>query len=333
MTTAFWPPACRDGDQELPKNCQRRHVCSLSICRTFRIARLLALSWSPACGAGGGETIDQALCRMIEGAAAIAPPAGRFLHPADLAGKQLPAGVTAGRARRASRSSCPGPRPSAALPIRSIPSRRSRNRPSCWRPAAALRQSRAGGRGLQWRAGARRSLARGARRAAGETRNYVSAITGRGAEDWARGARHAAAASRRRRRAAWCWSRGSAAGRRRRVVTAYSGPIEESPIAPWGVQLAGNFSKAVALASYARARERHAAILERRGADGDRHADAQPRHARVLSRAHSGGDARRRRPRSATRLHKAGGAVRGVEELRLEFRQAERSGQWAPLPT
>ena len=45
------------------------------------------------------------------------------------------------------------------------------------------------------------------------------------------------------------------------MVTAYGGPIEESPIAPWGVQLAGNFSKERALASFARARERHAAIL------------------------------------------------------------------------
>jgi SPOR domain len=38
-------------------------------------------------------------------------------------------------------------------------------------------------------------------------------------------------------------------------------PIEESPIAPWGVQVAGNFSKDRALASYARARQPHAAIL------------------------------------------------------------------------
>jgi hypothetical protein len=45
------------------------------------------------------------------------------------------------------------------------------------------------------------------------------------------------------------------------VIEAYSGPIEESPLSPWGVQVAGNFSKAIALASYARARERHAALL------------------------------------------------------------------------
>jgi hypothetical protein len=50
-------------------------------------------------------------------------------------------------------------------------------------------------------------------------------------------------------------------GTDRRMIEAYAGPIEESPLAPWGVQLAGNFSKSRALATYARARQRHAAIL------------------------------------------------------------------------
>jgi len=45
------------------------------------------------------------------------------------------------------------------------------------------------------------------------------------------------------------------------VFEAYRGPIEESPIAPWGVQVAGNFSKEIALASYARAFTRHGDIL------------------------------------------------------------------------
>jgi hypothetical protein len=33
------------------------------------------------------------------------------------------------------------------------------------------------------------------------------------------------------------------------------------PVAPWGVQLAGNFSKAAALASFARARQRYQRIV------------------------------------------------------------------------
>jgi hypothetical protein len=44
-------------------------------------------------------------------------------------------------------------------------------------------------------------------------------------------------------------------------MEAYAGPIEEGPLAPWGVQVAGNFSKARALASFAQARQRHGAIL------------------------------------------------------------------------
>jgi hypothetical protein len=39
------------------------------------------------------------------------------------------------------------------------------------------------------------------------------------------------------------------------------GEPDEAPPAPWGVQLAGNFSKARALASYARARESYASVL------------------------------------------------------------------------
>jgi hypothetical protein len=37
--------------------------------------------------------------------------------------------------------------------------------------------------------------------------------------------------------------------------------IEAEPLAPWGVQLAGNFSKALALAAYDRARQRYAAVI------------------------------------------------------------------------
>jgi soluble lytic murein transglycosylase-like protein len=37
--------------------------------------------------------------------------------------------------------------------------------------------------------------------------------------------------------------------------------VEQPPIAPWGVQLAGNFSRAIALASFDRARQRYLARL------------------------------------------------------------------------
>jgi hypothetical protein len=37
--------------------------------------------------------------------------------------------------------------------------------------------------------------------------------------------------------------------------------MAEAPFAPWGVQLAGNFSKARALASFQRASSRHRAVI------------------------------------------------------------------------
>ncbi|HZT88851.1 MAG TPA: lytic transglycosylase domain-containing protein [Stellaceae bacterium] len=81
-----------------------------------------------------------------------------------------------------------------------------------------------------------------------ETRNYVFALTGRTAEDWA-GAGGGAATGEAESCAA---------------VTAElraGGGAEPMPIAPWGVQLAGNFSKAIALASFERARQHFGRIL------------------------------------------------------------------------
>jgi hypothetical protein len=85
----------------------------------------------------------------------------------------------------------------------------------------------------------------------GETAAYVMLITGVGAEDWARGGQPAEAAA-------------TADSQSCAEVTAalrIDGDTDEAPVAPWGVQLAGNFSKAVALASFARAEQRYQAVL------------------------------------------------------------------------
>src|SRR6185503_17464107 len=76
-----------------------------------------------------------------------------------------------------------------------------------------------------------------------ETRNYVSVITGRAAEDWIAESRRIGPPQPDDETATRCLVlvAGFRRGRAPPVVTAYSGPIEESPIAPWGVQLAGNF--------------------------------------------------------------------------------------------
>jgi hypothetical protein len=93
-----------------------------------------------------------------------------------------------------------------------------------------------------------------------ETIAYVRFITGRSAEEWAEDARNAA-------------GRTVETGERPRTtclqVTALLrrgrglGPSEDppAPSAPWGVQLAGNFSKDLALASFRRARTSYASVL------------------------------------------------------------------------
>src|SRR5262249_22006804 len=76
----------------------------------------------------------------------------------------------------------------------------------------------------------------------GERRNYVSAITGRTADDWAAQSRGSPPEQAEEARPTKClivvaaFRRGS--GRLR--AEPYEGPpIAESPLAPWGVQIAG----------------------------------------------------------------------------------------------
>ena len=93
-----------------------------------------------------------------------------------------------------------------------------------------------------------------------ETRDYVERITGRSAEDWAAAAK--APGGRAPDLAVdpqSCLQLAATlrtAPRRAGTVAAV-----EAPFAPWGVQLAGNFSKALALASFARARSSLAGII------------------------------------------------------------------------
>ncbi|WP_237480678.1 lytic transglycosylase domain-containing protein [Lichenibacterium dinghuense] len=91
-----------------------------------------------------------------------------------------------------------------------------------------------------------------------ETRNYVERITGRSAEDWAADAKahetHDLAVE-----PQTCLQLASTlrtAPRRAGTIAAI-----EAPFAPWGVQLAGNFSKSLALAAFARARAKLAGVI------------------------------------------------------------------------
>jgi len=111
-----------------------------------------------------------------------------------------------------------------------------------------------------------------AARAAGQTRflpaeteNYVLLITGVPVDDWAREAVNLANGDARSPppRPATQGPQGACAPTL--VAIRRSRPalpdIAEAPFAPWGVQLAGNFSKARALATFLRAGARHRAII------------------------------------------------------------------------
>jgi transglycosylase-like protein with SLT domain/sporulation related protein len=85
-----------------------------------------------------------------------------------------------------------------------------------------------------------------------ETRAYVLAVTGRPAEDWAAERRQSGAA-------------GADADSETCMAVTAALKTEEGagavPLAPWGVQLSGSFSKAAALAAFERARQRYARII------------------------------------------------------------------------
>ena len=91
-----------------------------------------------------------------------------------------------------------------------------------------------------------------------ETREYVRRVTGRAAEDWA--------AEPSETNAETDAPAGPTTSSCLQVVALLRRPGRDggepvAPIAPWGVQLAGNFSKERALASFARARQSYASVL------------------------------------------------------------------------
>lgn len=89
-----------------------------------------------------------------------------------------------------------------------------------------------------------------------ETSNYVFRITGQSAEAWAEAARNPAAPPPAIADAGNCL-----AVLADRKHTPAANPVTEAALAPWGVQLSGNFSKALALSSFERARLRYASVL------------------------------------------------------------------------
>ena len=247
----FWRLTRHHSGHPLPQDCATysrwMSRCQSKTCVANRSARTDCRCGgiAPACRCAGRDDRSGAVPHDRSGRDGTSP-AGRFLHAADLAGKQLPAAChEPARARRGWRNSCRVRRPSAGSPIRSIPSRRSRNRPSC---LADLR-GRFGNLGLAaaaYNGGPARveSLARGARRRFPERRATMSrrspGAPRRNGRTWRAGL---PVPTRRRMTPTRCLVlvAGFRRGTDRRVFEAYRGPIEESPIAPMGRAGRGQF--------------------------------------------------------------------------------------------
>lgn len=221
-------------------------------------AILICCSAASANSASSGETVEQALCRLIEGAAqAQRVPQGlltkliwqessfrpRVVSPA---GAQGIAQFMPGTAKE--RGLIDPFDPEQAIPkAAEFVAHLAEQFGNLGLAAAAYNGGPA--RVASWLAG------RGELPA--ETRTYVIAITGRSAEEWASEAKE--------KKSPVGETTSDEPQTCLQIVAALRvpgrGDTIEAPFAPWGVQLAGNFSKARALASFRRASEAYASLL------------------------------------------------------------------------
>src|SRR5262245_37024789 len=203
----------------------------------------------PRAAAAQGETIDQALCRMIESAATAHRVPVEFFTRLIWQESSFRPSVTSRAGAQGAAQFMPGTAAERGLadpydPEQAIPKsaelldelrRRFGNlglAAAAYNGGPARVEAWLAGRGgLPW-----------------ETRGDVSAITGRSADDWAEASRREAVPAQEGPQTR-CLVLVAAfrRGTDRRIYEAYGapygGPVQEGPLAPWGVQVAGNFSK------------------------------------------------------------------------------------------
>ena len=243
------------------------------------LAALLAAVSGPAHAVASpeSETVEQALCRLIEGAAKARSLPVPFLTRLIWRESSFRVGVVSPAGAQGVAQFMPGTARERGLtdpfdPEQAIPHAAhflaDLKRQFGNLGLAAAAYNGGPGRVSAWLAGTGGLPA--------ETRAYVIAITGRPAEDW-------------RPNATVEMPEGPTAGDRKAdggieksapleaetqnclQVTAalripsrgdrFALPVEGGPAAPWGIQLAGNFSKSLALASFQRARTRYAGVI------------------------------------------------------------------------
>lgn len=221
----------------------------------------LILALAGPAGAQAEESLDQALCRLIETSAARHGIPADFFTRLIWKESSFRAGVTSPAGAQGIAQFMPGTATERRLADPFDPEQAI---PAAAHLLADLNR-RFGNLGLAaaaYNAGPARVSAwmgdRGGLPA--ETQAYVLSITGHPAEAWAdaaQGDRDTPAASE-DKNAQSCLQ---LAALLRRPGGAGSPGIALSPMAPWGVQLAGHFSKAVALAAYERARRGLGSVL------------------------------------------------------------------------
>ena len=233
-------------------------------------AALLALILSPiaaprvhaeAAPAAGGESVDSAICRMIEAAAASQGLRRDVLTRLIWRESAFDAGAVSPKGAQGIAQFMPGTAsdrgledpfdPEAAIPAAAhLIADLTRNFGNVGLASAAYNAGP--DRVSRWLAG--RSIL------PLETEDYVPAVTGRSADDWAADQRVAAFHAEAPELSPDPPCLALMASLRKGTAPAYAN-MALSPLAPWGVQLAGNFSKARALRSFAGERRRYSAVL------------------------------------------------------------------------
>jgi hypothetical protein len=205
----------------------------------------------------GGETVEQALCRLIESSARASGIPVSFLTRLIWRESSFRAGVVSPAGAQGVAQFMPGTARERGLadpfdPEQAIPAAArllADHRRQFGNLGLAAAAYNGGPRRVtDWLAGGGLPM---------ETRTYVAVITGRSVDDWAAEARAGTAAPAAPEQA--CLQVTAALRVRVRgepVLAALEGPLS-----PWGVQLSGNFSKALALNAFARTRDRYASLL------------------------------------------------------------------------
>ncbi|WP_201859641.1 lytic transglycosylase domain-containing protein [Microvirga soli] len=220
---------------------------------------LLCCSAGSAHSQSSGETVEQALCRLIEGAARVQKIPRDLLTRLIWQESSFRSNVVSPAGAQGIAQFMPGTAKERGLtdpfdPEQAIPkaaefiAHLAQQFGNLGLAAAAYNGGPA--RVASWLAG------RGGLPA--ETQNYVVSVTGRSAEEWASDARDKKDADRE--------TSDTEPQTCLQIVATLRvpgrGDTFEPPFAPWGVQLAGNFSKDRALASFRRASRTYASLIK-----------------------------------------------------------------------